>query len=379
MIGARSGPSGPSPASRFDRVARRVDRLARVVLAAVLLGPASCVAPTGGWDVAALLEAEPGIESIPGQRIGDLLPFPALIDGRLWLVACRFPTGSRVAVVAGGEHWPGNWGRRTVAAVDRSLPALELVLMEQERPDAVALPSSRIEIVSMGGPDSEGPLGLGDTSTECDVGVVPGDPSAVKGLLRHATIRLRRSRLDSAGLIQPARDDEWAGALAHELAHALGFPSHVAVGRSLLVREEGQLRRTGRRALAGRPIDAPTLTALYRLAPGRILGEVPISRSTFARLDAWGELLAEISTSEGEPPVGPLARVGDRAARLVWRWPGGRFLALDMPGWRDELRAGALVTVIARSGRRAEPEAGFRSSRLAITRERRGRWRVPER
>jgi len=74
------------------------------------------------------------------------------------------------------------------------------------------------------------------------------------------------------------------------------------------------------------------------------------------------------------------ARVGDRAARIVWHWPGGRFLALDMPGWRDELRAGAAVTVIARSGRRAvEPEAAADASRLVATRERRGRSPVPRR
>ena len=235
MTDARRRSSGSSSASRLDPIAGVVGYLARVVLAAVLLWPVSCVAPTGGWDVEALLEAEPEIESIPGQRIGDLLPFPALIDGRLWLVTCRFPTGSRVAVLAGGEDWPADWGRPTVASVDRSLPALDLVLTERAPPAAAAMPSSGIEIVSIGGPDSEGPIGLGDTSTECDVGVVPGDASAVKGLVRRATIRLRRSRLDSAGLIQPARDDEWAGALAHELAHALGFPSHVAVGRSLLV------------------------------------------------------------------------------------------------------------------------------------------------
>ena len=61
---------------------------ATLVLIAVL--SAACVPFRGGWDVDALGRAQPQIISLPGNRLGDMIPFPALDGTRIVLLACRF-------------------------------------------------------------------------------------------------------------------------------------------------------------------------------------------------------------------------------------------------------------------------------------------------
>ncbi|MBJ22362.1 MAG: hypothetical protein CL933_23365 [Deltaproteobacteria bacterium] len=320
------------------------------MIARRLIGPqiaigllAGCVSPVAGWDVAALLEAEPQLAAIAGQRIGDMTPHPALAEGRLLLVACRYAGHRPVTVSGSGPGWPPEWGALAVDAVDHALSRIELTLL----PADVALATSgrRIEIVSIEDLDAEAPSGMGDTLTECDVSETRDSRSPIRGWLLRSEIRIRRAMRDNAGRDRFASDAEWVGALMHELGHALGFVGHAAVGDSLVYLEESRLRALGRRALTGRPVPAPNLTALYSLAPGRVLGAVEASAKSRIWIEAVATLIAERNLRLG-PAVGPIASTGDREARLVWRWAGGIVAELRFPFWRREIRNGQAITVV---------------------------------
>lgn len=90
----------------------------------------ACPAPLGGWDVAALLREEASVSDLGSQRLGDMIPFPALAsdaDGeRVRLIACRWPSHEpiRVRLQLAGERI--EWARRAVASVSQGLPGVEL-------------------------------------------------------------------------------------------------------------------------------------------------------------------------------------------------------------------------------------------------------------
>ena len=260
----------------------RFDRIASSLLGALILLALACVPLRGGWDVDALVSKESAIAALEGQRLGDMLPFPALDGDGIALVACRYVEGQSVRVYGGGPHWPGDWGRTAVRALNRSVEGVELVFEEDGGSIAKSRPS--VEIVALEAIGGAGPVGLGDTLSECDVSPIrPASPSATqvgkrafRGVLVGAEIRMRRAQLDMSGQIREASAEEWVGALMHELAHSLGFAGHVAAGDSILVRDEMKIRAAGRRALDGEAIGNAvvdeTLEALYRLRPGQLLG-----------------------------------------------------------------------------------------------------------
>ena len=45
----------------------------------------ACAAARGGWEVAPVEARFPAVRAIPGQRLGDLTPYPAIEDGRVIL------------------------------------------------------------------------------------------------------------------------------------------------------------------------------------------------------------------------------------------------------------------------------------------------------
>ena len=317
------------------------------VLAMVLCVGASilgCVAATGGWDVEAVLDSEPAAAAVVGQRLGDLTPYPALLDGRLVLVACRFATNQNIHISGGGPGWPGEWVRLAVAAVNRSVPAVNLEIPEGPLVRS-KVSGPVIEIMVIGSPNDEGPSGLGDTLADCDVSVA-GDEPYVRGLITRAEIRMRRSQVLRTRRTKWASEEEWIGALMHEFGHALGFSGHVVAGNSLLLLEQSRLRLFGRRAIAGQVVEDATLEALYELPTGRLLGKAKMSVQGQALVDRVLELVSEWNAIWGAP-VGPIANVGDRKARIQWRWPlQGRSLELTFPGWKKELRRGGPVTMV---------------------------------
>lgn len=331
----------------------------------------ACVSPRGGWDVDALLARTPSVSKLAGQRLGDMLPFPALEGDRIALLACRFAgaDGEPVRVRVRGSQWPPRWGEYAMAALDRSLSSLDLELASE--PGKLAPTRAQIEIVMLDAIGGEGPSGLGDTLTECDVTLRDGsgDPAAEstaaplpprhRGVIVAAEIRMRRAQLNVKGLIQNATAEEWVGALMHELGHALGFAGHVALGDSILVRDETKLRAAGRRALAGQTVAARSLEALYLLEPGERLGIRRVREQDVGWLHAIEQLVRKRSL-EGRNSMSLFASVGDDQARLVWRLPDGRPLGVRFPYWRRELKSGAALTLRPdRATRRQLENAGF--------------------
>jgi len=321
--------------------------------AAVAAVAIACVPARGGWDAAALARAEPSLASIRGQRLADMLPYPALAmppagpsgdaarggePSRVALVACRFAPGAVLRVRAGGAGWSAAPGEAALAAFSRQAGSLGLAF---ERATAAgAEVEIAIEAVPAEGADA--PVGLGDTLVECDVGTEGPDGDRPRGVVVGAQIRMRRSGVDAAGRVVRADDATWIGALLHELAHALGFSGHAATGDSLLVRDESRLRRFGRAAAGGEAIDDPTLEALYRLAPGRALGE----RSLSPAGAAWvGRILALDArrAAAGDPRRSTRASVGDREACIVLRYAAAAPLVIRFPGWAERLRKGGPV------------------------------------
>ena len=317
-------------------------RISSGLLAAARLMALACVPLRGGWDVDALVATEPSIATLEGHRLGDMLPFPALDGDRIALVACRFTTNQVVRVRGGGVQWPVRWGEAAVRALDQSVGRVELVL--EGDGERVTRTPPNIEIVTIGAVGGAGPIGLGDTLCECDVSPKTGASRTYRGVLTGAEIRMRRAQLDMAGQVRTAFAEEWVGALMHELAHALGFAGHVAAGDSILVRDETRIRAAGRRALMGEATQDPTLEALYRLRPGQLLGTRRVDPNDVWWLHAIRKLDLERS-AKGRPSMGIYSSVGDREARIVWRYSDGSQLGVRLPHWRSELRSGDTITL----------------------------------
>lgn len=323
---------------------------------ALILGAlaAACVPPAGGWDPAPLFASEPALLEIPGQRLADLSPYPALSvpghrleDGQLLLLVCRYPGGSQVELTLEGEDWPETWARQALAGLEADRFGINLIgsAGPDERDGDVGDggPGTRVVVRSIADPDAEAPAGLGDTLTLCDVSWREDRPggreAAPRGVLLAGEIRVRRRIRRPDHRVHEATAAEWVATFLHELGHALGFAGHAAVGESIVHLEQSELRRLARRVLAGEVLAAPNLTALYRLAPGRVLGRVelqPAGRRELERLLGWVEARAlEVDGVEG-----PLASVGDREARLAWRWPDGFALDFRLPRYVEQLRRG---------------------------------------
>ena len=307
---------------------------------------AACILPRGGWELDPLVRARPELETIEGHRLGDMIPFPSLEGNRVVLVACRFPADRPIRVAGRGPGWSEEWAARAVEAMAGALGVVELTFDREGAggPSGVA----PIQVQSLEDPLARGPVGLADTLSECDVSSAVGSPSEFRGELIRSTIRIRRNRIDFLEESRAASAEEWTGALMHELAHALGFSGHTRSGPSILVLEQSWLRAAGRRALASKTWSDPTLEALYAIPAGQRLGDRALTAESISMLDATRSLL-ESSGSTVPGSIRMISTVGDRAARILWRRPDGRRLGVRFPRWRDELRSGAPVTLVADS------------------------------
>ncbi|MFO0687354.1 MAG: hypothetical protein U0900_01450 [Myxococcota bacterium] len=306
----------------------------------------ACVPTRGGWDVDGLRRARPAIAALPGERIGDLVPFPALaLDAeeaseRVELVACRFPAPSTLRVATLGAGWWEEAGGPALSALASALEPEGLALRRVADAETEAV-GIRIEAFHGEGPEL--PEGLGDTLVECDVAPRPAD-AGPRGRILRAEVRMRRSGRDAAGRLRSASEAEWAGALLHELGHALGYAGHAATGDSIFVRDEFELRNVGRRVLRGEPLEDATLRALLALEPGEWLG----ARRLEERDADWVRAVRALDRrwrDAGGRRVEVVASVGDREARWSVRYADGRRLGLRFPGWPDRLREGRELLV----------------------------------
>ena len=105
------------------QVEGRRRRWAVLGIAAVWTG---CVPATGGWDVDALLRDASAVAAVEGQRIGDLVPHPAIQGGRLVLTACHFGRGAEIGVAPSSGSGPDEWTRRAVETVDAAVEGVSL-------------------------------------------------------------------------------------------------------------------------------------------------------------------------------------------------------------------------------------------------------------
>lgn len=322
----------------------------------------ACVPARGGWDVDALRHARPAIAALEGERLGDMVPFPALAldeasrppTGRsapgktvdpaadpavehVSLVACRFAAPAAIRVRTAGPGWADAPGAKALSALASAIEPFGLAL----RPVASGDFEIGIEAFLADGPEL--PEGLGDTLVECDV-APRADAPGVRGRILRAEVRMRRSGRDAVGRVRIARDEEWTGALLHELGHALGFAGHAAAGDSMLVRDEFTLRAIGRGVLRGEPLDDATLRALHALEPGEALG----SRRLAPADGDWVRAVRALDRSwraAGGERAAVVASVGDREARWSLRYADGRRLGLRFPGWPERLREGREILV----------------------------------
>jgi hypothetical protein len=230
------------------------------------------------------------------------------------------------------------------------LPDVDLILIENSA--GINEVVAEIQILSIAEEDENGPTGLGDTLSECDVSSASADGRrGPRGELTGAEIRMRRARVDMRGRVQPATEAEWIGALMHELGHALGFAGHAASGDSILVQDESKLRRAGRRALEGQSEPDTTLEALYRVRPGSVLG----MRSLRAGGRVWIDAMRATEARQREAGirrVATRASVGDREARVVWRNSDGLELVMRFPFWSRDLRRGGELSSLPNAATR---------------------------
>jgi hypothetical protein len=313
---------------------------------------ASCVPTRGGWDVAALAVRHPQLQAIPGQRLGDLAPFFWLEGEELVSFACRWSSARPVPVwlePAAKARWQPIV-ERALSSLEGAVPGLRFAPLATSADDRSWQEREGITIELLGGAaestqstewteSTERPLGSGDAVADCRIGSLHG-PAQLDATLQRASVRVASVQADALGRPTPLSEVEVFAALLHELAHALGFAGHVGAGDSPLRLASGDVRRVGRRAWRGEPLDWPTLRALYAVPSGAILARSSVAPET-ARL---ARLLGVAVAAGGSGFEGPFARSGERSAEIFWRIAGVRYLLWARRGsWPDdfELRPNA--------------------------------------
>jgi hypothetical protein len=246
-------------------------------------------------------------------------PYVWASAGRVELLTCRFtgdaPIGVALAPGASAAE------ERALAAALASLtgvgPGVRFVRVGE------GAASIRVRFVDAPVARADGTPGTGLTRADCRLSA-PGARAALVA----AEIELARSTPpDWRGRTRALSAEERAGALLHELAHALGVAGHAARGDALLSTEPESARRAGRRALAGERSVSPALAALYARPSGEILAQQAVERWRTQELDRLSALAAARALD------GPYLRAGDASGRIFWRDAAGRewgFLVSDL-------------------------------------------------
>lgn len=333
-----------------------------------------CPPKQGAFDLRAL-EASVESGALSGARegwarLGEISPYPRWSEAGLDLVLCRFEGGRpQVVVLTEGLGEEAPWARLVISAMDVGLSAVQLQSVQplastpvskpgqaqsarlDRRPQirVVAVASPRVAGAGEDAPPQEprpGPRGLGDTLATCET-----RPPSVRGASTQATlvdveIRMRRGLWNVVDVWTAVAPEEWAGAFAHELGHALGFQGHIRKARSLLGRDQDVLRRAGRAALAGEALAVPALEGLYALESGHRLDKRAVSPGT----ERWR---ARVEAALVDRDVRHLSRVGDSAAELVWVLTDGKRLAMRFPAWRKQLETGEAIIGLPTNDTRA--------------------------
>jgi hypothetical protein len=295
-----------------------------------------CVPARGGWKLDALPTPQPGLAEMDTGRLEDLLPHFLPEQGGLLLYLCRWTGSEPIPVSLPDDATPDEQ-----ALLERALDAWAGaglgVRFEPAAPGA-----AKLEIRFADGldglpakPAGWMPGGTGDTLVDCRVKSDFGGTSGRTQLdaeIVFASIYLRRYNQGLVGQVVRLSADELMGSTLHELGHALGFGSHVAVGRSIMRVETDVVRRIGKRVNAGEAFTDATLSALYRLPSGVVVGRRALAE------ESWGELSRLVELVDAAGMAGPFSRSGDRNARLFWRRPAGGAIAMRAHNWNLQMR-----------------------------------------
>jgi hypothetical protein len=272
-------------------------------------------------------------------------PYVFATGGEVELLACRFTEDAPLGVwlAPGASASEAHVLDAALASLEGVAPGVRFLRTGE------GAASLRIRFVDAPVARADGTLGAGRTIADCRLGA-PGARAA----LVVAELEIARTTPPGwRGGPRPLAAEELAGALLHELAHALGAAGHAPRGDPLLDAAPEAARRLGRRALAGEKTASPTLAALYARPPGDVLARAPVDPRRTRELDRFARLAAANGLD------GPYLRAGDVSGRIFWRDGAGRewgFLVTDLAALaRDPAR---LLLLPEAATRAALPRAG---------------------
>jgi hypothetical protein len=261
------------------------------------------------WAALALLGLACATAGTP-ERAWRERPYVWAREGRVELLACRFTLDQPVGVALGSAA-----SREEEHALDAALRSLERGLPGLRLPRAPA-GAAAIHVAFADAPvaRADGTLGTGRTVADCRLGAAGARAALVAA---RVTIS-RRAPPDWRGRERALSAEERAGALVHELGHALGVAGHAPGADDALSASSAAVRSAGARALAGEPVASATLAALYARAPGEVLAAARAEEWRTAELDRLARL------AESNALDGPYLRAADATGRIFWRDAQGR-------------------------------------------------------
>ncbi len=303
-----------------------------LIAAAAISVVCGCSVGRGGWDASGLEERHPLLSEADsrGHRLVDTPPYFLLDSRGALLFLCRWSTDAPIRV-----SLPTDASANEQSALRIALAAWEGAgIGVRFREVAPAAADIQIDF-TQDDPEASVALSSGDTIADCAVPVEidqEPDRERVPANLSYASIHLRRANLDLIGELVPLTPEELIGSALHELGHSLGYAGHPVRGSSVMVRNVERVRRIGRKVLAGETFSDPTLTALYALPSGTVVGRIDLDPEVTHLAVDFGR------RARAAGWVGPFVRVGEYSARLLWRDPAGRSGALEIFDWSDVLR-----------------------------------------
>jgi hypothetical protein len=237
-------------------------------------------------------------------------PYVWASEGRVELLACRFTLEDPIGVALAGPA-----SAAETHALDAALRSLEGGLPGLRLPRAPA-GAAQIRVAFADAPVArpDGTLGTGRAIADCRLGA-----AGARAALVAADVTVsRRAPPDWRGRERALSAEELAGALVHELGHALGVAGHAPGADDPLSAAPAAARRAGVRALAGEPVASAALSALYARAPGELLAAAQAEEWRTAELDRFARLAAANALD------GPYLRAAEAAGRIFWRDARGR-------------------------------------------------------